>query len=359
MKKLVPFLFLALCSCARPEGKIQFEDNTSIQPLISSIAAVELVPLETDSTHLLGASPDMLLAGNDYILADRQNCRIYRYSSGGKFLNAIGEKGRANNEYANIDNIQTTDNDVMVFSRPGKMLRFSKDGATCTLREINDKGVQSYLVGSDILTYYSYSSGHPYRLALLGARDTLGFLRTKEKVMNFAGDGQVFSGDEKNGIFVLDSYSPTIYEFKDGSLDPYLSFDFGKYSIPEEFYNFKDAFQSSQYLFTRNFALVHKFFCSKDFQLVEIFVQKEKGPEFHYGLGKRGKWNWFYAGKAGEDPLPVSFRQFDAQGRLICVIDPSVIERLPQGFLRLVRNKEIINQLNANSNYVIAKITLK
>jgi hypothetical protein len=315
--------------------------------------------LEADSSHLLGASPDLFLLDSDYLLVDRQNCRIYRYSSDGKFLNQIGNKGRSGNEYIDIEGVQTMEDDVIVFSRPGKMLRFSKDGNFLSKRNFKNKGVQSYLVKNGILTYYSYDSGHSCRLALLRDRDTLEFLKTKEKVMNFAGDGQVFSGDEKNGIFVLDSYSPNIYEFKNGALNNYLTFDFGKYSIPGEFYNFKDAFQSSQYLFSRNFALIHKYIENYKYKLVEIFLQKGNGPEFHYGLNKGDKWLWFYAGKAGEDPLSVSFRQFDAQGRLLCVIDPGVLDRLPQGFKKLVSNKEIINKSNINSNYVIAKIIFK
>jgi len=216
------------------------------------------------------------------------------------------------------------------------------------------------LAGDDILTYYSYGSGKSYRLALLKAADTLCFLKTKDNVMNFAGDGTVFSSTNKGGIAIIDSYNPDIYEYDAESLKRYLTFDFGKYSIPDKFYKFKDPYQSSQYLFSRNFALIHRYSECKNYKLVEIFLQKDKSvPEFHYGLETGGKWIWFYAGKAGEEPLATSFRLFDENSRLLCVIDPSTMGKLPYEFKKLVRNQEVIEQSNINSNYVIAKITLK
>ena len=51
-----------------------------------------------------------------------------------------------------------------------------------------------------------------------------------------------FSSDG-NSVFLIDSYSPVIYQYKNLQLSEYLRFDFGKYAVPETFFSAGDPYK--------------------------------------------------------------------------------------------------------------------
>ena len=71
-------------SCSSPQSDIEFRKGSSINPFLEYVSSVSLVPLETDSLHILGNNPELMISGTDFILTDAQNGSIYRYSPIGK-----------------------------------------------------------------------------------------------------------------------------------------------------------------------------------------------------------------------------------------------------------------------------------
>lgn len=100
------------------DGNVAVEFNNTINPLAENISSIELIPLETDSEHLVGGVTDLTIAGDSYIVMDLINNNIFRYSADGKFLGRIGQKGNGPEEFIRINDIQYRDGNLCVFSTP-------------------------------------------------------------------------------------------------------------------------------------------------------------------------------------------------------------------------------------------------
>lgn len=143
------------------DGNVAVEFNNTINPLAENISSIELIPLETDSEHLVGGVTDLTIAGDSYIVMDLINNNIFRYSADGKFLGRIGQKGNGPEEHIRINDIQYRDGNLCVFSTPSKLQRFSLDGNMIDSKifpEI-DLGSMSWLTDEGVLTYYGYGAG--------------------------------------------------------------------------------------------------------------------------------------------------------------------------------------------------------
>lgn len=143
------------------DGNVAVEFNNTINPLAENISSIELIPLETDSEHLVGGVTDLTIARDSYIVMDLINNNIFRYSADGKFLGRIGQKGNGPEEYIRINDIQYRDGNLRVFSTPSKLQRFSLDGNMIDSKIFPemDLGSMSWLTDEGMLTYYGYGAG--------------------------------------------------------------------------------------------------------------------------------------------------------------------------------------------------------
>lgn len=143
------------------DGNVAVEFYNTINPLAENISSIELIPLETDSEHLVGGVTDLTIAGDSYIVMDLINNNIFRYSADGKFLGRIGQKGNEPEEYIRINDIQYHDGNLCVFSTPSKLQRFSLDGNMIDSKIFPemDLGSMSWLTDEGVLTYYGYEAG--------------------------------------------------------------------------------------------------------------------------------------------------------------------------------------------------------
>ena len=140
------------------DGNVAVEFNNTINPLAENISSIELIPLETDSEHLVGGVTDLTIAGDSYIVMDLINNNIFRYSADGKFLGRIGQKGNGPEEYIRINDIQYRDGNLCVFSTPSKLQRFSLDGNMIDSKIFPemDLGSMSWLTDEGLLQRLAY-----------------------------------------------------------------------------------------------------------------------------------------------------------------------------------------------------------
>lgn len=357
MKRLYLISIIVLCvSCIHTNNKdiVRFQRVESARTLHSLVKDVEWIPLQTHNAPLIGASTELfVLNDSSYLVLDKEQSAIFRFSQDGTFKNYIGRKGNGPGEYVSIYNIQISEDRVIVFSRPDKLLYYDYSGVFISEDHLNDMGIQSYhLRGGDVLTYYGFGSGRGYRLGLLSKGDIIPFLPDNSNVIHFSPDAPVFSAYGQT-VFFTDAYKPVIHMYNDKTVSSYCAFDFGRSSIPDEFYSFEEPFAAMEYLLSREFAMIQRFLQNDHYSLMEVFIQSQNKVQAYYGIQNNNKWDWFWVGKMGKSAFAGYLKTMD-DSSIYFMVDP-----------HLLLNKEpscpfqYDGLLNGDDNPVIVKIRLK
>lgn len=357
-------LLTVAMGCSRSSGstadRVQVEFNNSLNSLEKVTKSVEFIPLETDGAHLLGSTVDLNVVDGSYIVTDYLNGNIFRYSRDGRFLNSIGRRGNGPEEYVHINDVQICGNDLYVFSVPSKIQRFSLEGELLDTQtpENLDLGSMSWITDEGILTYYGYGSGRESRFSLLSDKARTDYYPSAEKVMNYTPTEQIFS-ESGDSVFVVDSYSDIVKVYAGREMKDGPSFDFGKYTIPQTFYEYDDAFSAMESILGSEFAMLGRYVCDGDRRLVTVHLQDQDGAMTNYcGLFLSGRWDWFLAGKEGSDVLSKAFQNLK-DGVLYCLLDPALLSTFPSSLKSLAQNPEVLESVSEEDNYILAKITLK
>ncbi len=342
-------------------SSVEFIEEQSYKSFVDAITSVELIPVETDDQHLLGDNAYLYLLPEGFLLADKQNAKLNRYSKDGKFLNAIGRRGNGPGEYIRIGDVQVLDDHIHVYDDPKQELVFSIDGE---LLENNKKelGFHSYRTSSGLLSYYGYGAKKGYRVIYQREKEDKesGFLESDSNVLALTLDNDVFAPSVDGGVVFVDSYSPTIYKFYNEEVAPYLSFNLGRYSIKDSFYTAGDAFRAAEILFASNYGIIIGYSENNEYKFVQLMLkdQGEDRSRLEYGLYNGNKWLWFSLSDLVEEPMSGSLR-FIRNGILYGLF---TIEGL-NSMKDLFQEKNIKNELNSIAEdadgYVLAKIRLK
>lgn len=339
---------------------IKFEKNTSVDNFISFIDYIEILPLENDGIHFLGTDPELYICGDNYVIVDKFNKSINRYSANGEYLNKIGNYGNGPFEYSTIQNIQVlSDSLINVYSAPGKVMTFTKTGDFIKSATIKEHGIQTYHVDNGYLTYFGNGKGTTHRLFFTKQGKSKKMLDATDKVLNFSSNVPLFSKNRDESIAILDSYNPIIYKYKNEILSEYVVFDFSETSIPSSYYKQEDPFTASNMLFSQDFSIVRRYFENEDYSFVEVYTRHPSGPPtFTYGIKSEGVWKWFSAGPVGKTPLTASFRTLDSDNFLYAIVDPLCIDSCQPEILAKIINHSILKSITQEDNYVIFKIKL-
>lgn len=359
MKKSI-FLFSVLATAIACNPKtanvIQIEEGNDISVFADGIKEVELIPLSTDATHLLGSQTNLILTENGYVVIDTPNSKIYHYNHAGEFINTIGRKGRGPGEYNTLLNAEISGDSLFVFSAPQKMQCFRLDGKLLSEKKLSSLGKQTYIFHSDTLNYYDFSPTKKDRLVVTGRTGERKHLRTTTSVLPYDMSSPRFSSNGSS-VFLIDSYSTVIYQYINHQLTEHLKFDFGKYSIPEAFFSAGDPYKAATILLESDFAAINRYIETPEIKIVEVMMQSNGDLKFTYGLYNQ-KWIWFDCNGYGE-VLKESIKT--ANGKtLFALLDPSMLLPFAESrILDKVTNKETLKHISENDNYVIAKIELK
>lgn len=138
MKYLLAFFVLVFASCVKNNevenhtGKYKLNLKSQIvAPLSDLFLITKVVKLETEGESLLNAI-DKVIVRKDRIYLHSLNSNVKVFSDQGKYLNSIGTKGRAPNEFimASDFDLSPGGEKVAIWDRDGaKMLIYNKEGA--------------------------------------------------------------------------------------------------------------------------------------------------------------------------------------------------------------------------------------
>lgn len=350
-----------LCSCVHQVSQsdvinIPVRVEKTDEAFIEAAGEIDAVVID-ESKCLLGSEIGFYPLGSDFLFVDKKNHRISRFSSNGLFLNEIGHRGNGPSEYSYILNVQVHNDTVIVFSLPDKILRYSAEGECIGTKNNMHLGLSSLFDKDGLMvTYYGYTGADSHRIAAYHeGKECLRCLPLKNKVMSLDLGNDLFYGYD-DAYYLLDSYVPSIYRWREGALSEYLAFDLGKYAIKDVFFEFKDPFKSAEYLMSSDYSLIYRYICDSDHQLVQINIHpKEKNSFVLYGLSEDGFWRWFTLPEGADDPVSGPFR-FYKDGCLYCLLGPEHANAFFTAYASKINNSEILNNIKNSDAHIVAKI---
>lgn len=157
---LCPALLFS-CSSTKDEDVQEFSvsllSNVNVEQLICE--ADEIV-LDIGEDHLI-SNVDKICDDKQYLyVLDRRQAVIYLFDHDGKYISKISRKGRSNNEYVAIDDIDVFRGYIYVLdSASKKILRYEKSGEVTAVIKLND-WYQNLSVDSDRIILYSERSNY-------------------------------------------------------------------------------------------------------------------------------------------------------------------------------------------------------
>ena len=287
MKKNLFYILLLFClsSCHHKESVASFHyndeligiglaDNYQMSKLskidlsnlqVGSIAAysdffsdVKYIPLELTEMSMLGEIRNLQITNNgDFIVFDDSRKSILHFDKDGKFMNPVGNIGRAKGEYISPTCMAYDEyrNQVMVYdSGKCKLLCYSIDGKFMTEIETPPSSYEFEILDSNNLILYM---NHQEDISCIDGLYNYVIINRKGEVVgchapycdnwkNFTMSSNVFS--RNNGhIFTHIPGTPLVNELVNDSLKTLYYVDFGKYSQPEEWFESYQSYQKNSY----------------------------------------------------------------------------------------------------------------
>ena len=344
------------CSRSLNDGEV-VSLPLSFKDLDAFIDSIEIINLEQPEGLLLGGMVELVQDDENWLLIDKSNCKIQRYSKDGRFMNTIGHRGNSSSEFLSIQNVQIIGDKCIVYSIPDKITEFTLDGTFLRSEVEVYLGDNSYQTIDGILSYMGYKPGDTHRLNLISDNGKIyEFLPTKDYVLNMMTGEPVFY-DHGSYVSIIDSYNEIVYSYSDYEVSPFVTFDFGSYAIPEEFYKYSDVYKGAEFLLGSKFARLCRFMGNETTLFAEIALQEGSDAKFVYAAKTHGEWRWYEADK-DYTMFSGQFRLFDDE-HLIALIDAGSLDNVSDNIKRKIINTSILDDINNENNYVIAKVRIK
>ena len=326
-----------------------------------AISSVKLIPIRCGQGPMLGSRLELIHLSGDYILCDMENSIICRYDCEGNFLNTIGHKGNGPDEYVSLGsgNVQVVGDTIAAFTGFGDLLLYDKEGQPLGHSKTDKTGLQSLLINGGLLTYHGYTAGKGDRMIFTKDGFKQGFLPTEKERLPLLTSTPLLSqyGDD---AFLIDSFSSTIYRFRDGELNPYLEFDFGKYRLPDSYLKVDDPYEGAEILMSSEFAYIIRYLHGDEYRLAEILTQKKGDYYITYGLCDNNGWRWFSEGEDREKRFFEDSPRLIEGKCLIALIAPEKLNNALEYFRGFPLDCDLLSLEESESlNCVIALINLK
>lgn len=340
---------------------VNLNELSELMLFYDQIKEIRLIAIDPGYDNFFGSDPQVQYSGSEIFLIDKNGKgKIYRFSQEGELINTIGNRGRGPTEYIDIKNVQIINDTVIVVSSPFITVnKYLKDGSFIKSETFDIEAQQAVYSDNRLYAYSGFGMQQPFRFITVESGEICYLLSSEEKVLSFHEETDVFSlTDDK--LFARETYSNTIMSINT-DITPYLTFNFSKHKIPNEFFKFSNSFEAAEYLIKQEYAVIRKFYETNSFRIVEVLLLHKPLPSFIYGLNikNRGEtdWDWFSMGKIGKSPFTNSLK-FTAGNKIIFLLDPLHINNLSEAELSKISNSDVLNKVTENSNYIIAEYIL-
>jgi hypothetical protein len=230
-----------------PIFSIDYENALKVKKYltIDDIASqVRYIPLETDSTCLIGINPVYYFSNDLIFVSDINHVLVFDFN--GNFIRKIGNEGKGPNEINRIKTVSIIkDNKIIAIHTyvDMKLLLYSFNG---DFLESIDVPLMNhiYVLNSNKFIYYDLCIGgiEDYVFRLTNRKnDTLNFVSNDFKwVNNTYTQYEFFSTNfhpsyhYKNKFFFKNRYNDTIFTVINSKIVPAYCIQLGKYKVPEQ-----------------------------------------------------------------------------------------------------------------------------
>jgi hypothetical protein len=338
------------------------------QPVFTS---VKFIPLETDSTSLLGDKIRLKFYEDEIFILDLagKNC-VMRFTSDGHFLNAIGQRGRGEGEYVNLQDYSIFEDTVAIldsYSGQSRILKYSKEGSYLSSIRLDfavfsfEKTANGYILS----TGYNRKN-HKYRIHITDNKGEIqsSFIKDNTELNLPMFEPNFFRWD--SGICIHEVFEDEVYKYSSNTITETYSFDLGDYSVPDEFFE-KEFIESFPDLNKHGFANLKAYFESPRLSVFIIDTQILKGAEtystayqifydkFNHSLYRR---NIVY-NEVNGDPFQ-DLASLTNSDELVYILYPDqVVDNI--GYLESLGNPtgSYLSEVNEMDNPIIALIKLE
>ena len=335
------------------------------QPVMDSIT---FIPLQSDSSTLLGGSLRVKLYGNDIYVADMSiggNMTIFRFNLSGQLLNKIGKAGHGPQEYPFVTDFLIHGDTVDILSGVGdqsKIYGFRKDGEFMYQKTIDRKGVSFEKYRDSYVIYNGYRKNvYKHRVYFTTADGKIGSKFLNDHANSSLPGGLCWMFKNNSAVYLSEFLGNHIYRLTPQGIHMAYTFDFGKYSVPESFFDSKWPAGFKE-LNKNGFAHMNSFYLSSKLAAFVIIVQKEGEKLKRINLYDDTAGHQLYEQQfiAEENSLFENLVSMRPDGQLVFLLYPSnliaqknQLEQLP------VRYREVIDNLKESDNPVIMLCKLR
>jgi hypothetical protein len=355
-------LMSAACSGGQKgtDGPIRYEYNLSdpgaeIGDVISEIT---IVPMETDEGSLISSEDLVFVNNGEYYFVDQSprgsRKNVMRFDARGRFLNTIGSPGRADNEYPDIGSAYPAGDRIEIFSAQAKaVFSYSADGKFIARKPFEAEMVQHIMPAYDggYWAYAGFGTGLPERVF---KTDDAGavverFLPSDANVIHLGEFHNPFIPDGDN-VLVREVFGRTVWSIDPrGAVSEKYVFDFGRYNIPDSYFDSSDAMAKAMTLMGSDFANFYSLFESRRRSVAQIDFQLGSSPErdivLATGFRRGNEWRWV---KSGTNKSPTilshSARALVDGDTLVLLVDNYKIREFIAQNPGLVRNAATLDR---------------
>lgn len=275
---LVVLLLLASCQKEiKTKDGLPLMELEGIELLNTPYAIVKVIPLETNQNNLLGDHLTLKFTENALFIFD-ENARdvIHSFDRNGNYQGRTVETGQGPGMVARITDFIPTAEGMEILSTLGdqaEIIRFDNNGEI-----IGQVGLEYFATSIAKLPGGHYVASGSYNLPLVENR--LAIINEEgETVMEFlANKHEILPAQEKNfstideAVFFHEIYNTQTYQVTEDQLVPQYQFDFGKYSIPERFFEM-DFMAGFELLNQQGFAFISHYWENEDKAFFGVDVQ--------------------------------------------------------------------------------------
>lgn len=244
---------------------------------------VRYVKLETNPDILLGDDLYFQNKKDKLFILDRANQKsLLIFNNEGKFVQRVGAFGNGPGEYPAVNDFVLRNDTIDILSNAGSkstIYSYSKKGNFIRKKELNYLALSFEFVHNQ---YYAVNTSfnkmmHDHRVYLLDreGNEIKKLLPNNTKIdMPLAEQSFSLCDDQ---VLYFEPFNNKVYNLQPDTIIPVYELNFGKYNIPEEFFN-TDIMKGFEIINKQGFSNIKNVFENKENIIFELSRQKEGEP---------------------------------------------------------------------------------